>query len=585
MIHLQRLLRLLRRAPRGQVIVLSLLLLAGSLTEGVGFILLVPLLSSLTGGEAENAIVRHLLELLAAIGVPPTPVGFLAVFVVLIGVRSALQFAKDRAGLLLQHQVVDNLREVCITRLLRAEWRWITEQTRTDHMTLVLGEVNRVGTGLNAGLTLLTTLATALAYFAAAFIFSPAMAGLVLLAAAIGYAAMRRIRASALRLGSQQVDANRDLMANVQQSFGGLKLTKILGSEAWHIDLLVRTVARVRRNQLRFGIETSLMRSLQQVIGAALLALYVLVGLTWLQLPLAELLALTFLFARLTPLLLSAQQFLHRWLNAEPALGAIDRFIVESSDHAEAIAVDTFGGWPVVNGIGLRDVSLTYARRDRPALHAINLSLPARTTTAITGPSGAGKSTLADILMGLIAPDAGSMTIDGVPLDGCNRVNWRRNVAYVPQDTFLFNDTIRANLLFGNPMATESELLAALAQAAAEFVLELQDGLETMVGDNGVRFSGGERQRLALARALLRQPSLLILDEATSALDSGNEAAIGKALRELHGRMTIVIVGHRTGTLRHADQIVEMRGGRIPTAIVPASDALMLPATNGDHPA
>lgn len=563
MIHLQRLLRLLQRAPRGQVIVLALLLLAGSLTEGIGFILLVPLLSSLTGGEAENAIVRHLLDLLAAFGIPPTPVGFLSVFVALIAARSALQFAKDRAGLMLQHQVVDHLREVCISRLLRADWRWITEQTRTDHMTLVLGEVNRVGNGLSAGLTLLTTLATAVAYFAAALVFSPAMAGLVLFAAAIGYVAMRRIRASALRLGSQQVDANRDLMANVQQSFGGLKLTKILGSESRHIDLLVRTVARVRRNQLRFGIETSLMRNLQQVIGAALLALYVLVGLTWLELPLAELLALTFLFARLMPLLLSAQQFLHRWLNAEPALEAIDRFVAESGEHAEAVADDAHGEWPVVNAIDLKDVSLTYARRDRPALHEINLRLAARTTTAITGPSGAGKSTLADILMGLIVPDEGTMTIDDVPLDGTSRVNWRRNVAYVPQDTFLFHDTIRANLLFGNPAATESELLAALAQAAADFVMKLHDGLDTVVGDNGVRLSGGERQRIALARALLRRPSLLILDEATSALDAENEAAISEALETLHGQMTVLLIGHRTETLRNADQVIELKEGTI----------------------
>lgn len=563
MIHLQRLLQLLRRAPRGQVIVLALLLLAGSLTEGIGFILLVPLLSSLTGGEAENAIVRQLLEILAAFSIPPTPAGFLAVFVALIAVRSGLQFAKDRAGLLLQHQVVDHLREVCITRLLRADWRWITEQTRTDHMTLVLGEVNRVGNGLSAGLTLLTTLATSLAYLAAAFIFAPAMAGLVLFAAAVGYVAMRRIRASALRLGSQQVDANRDLMANVQQSFGGLKLTKILGSEARHIDLLVRTVARVRRNQLRFGIETSLMRNLQQVIGAALLALYVLVGLTWLSLPLAELLALTFLFARLMPLLLSAQQFLHRWLNAEPALEAIDRFIAESGEHAEAVANDTPAEWPVVKGIDLKDVSLTYARRDRPALHGINLSLPARTTTAITGPSGAGKSTLADILMGLIAPDEGSMTIDGVAVDSTSRVNWRRNVAYVPQDTFLFHDTIRTNLLFGNASATELELLSALEQASAGFVNGLRDGLDTVVGDNGVRLSGGERQRIALARALLRRPSLLILDEATSALDAENEAAIRDALETLHGQMTIVLIGHRTEILRNADQIIEVREGNI----------------------
>ena len=263
------------------------------------------------------------------------------------------------------------------------------------------------------------------------------------------------------------------------------------------------------------------------------------------------------------PLLLSAQQFLHRWLNAEPALEAIDRFIAESGEHAEAVANDTPAEWPVVKGIDLKDVSLTYARRDRPALHGINLRLPARTTTAITGPSGAGKSTLADILMGLIAPDEGSMTIDGVAVDSTSRVNWRRNVAYVPQDTFLFHDTIRTNLLFGNASATELELLSALEQASAGFVNGLRDGLDTVVGDNGVRLSGGERQRIALARALLRRPSLLILDEATSALDAENEAAIRDALETLHGQMTIVLIGHRTEILRNADQIIEVREGNI----------------------
>lgn len=563
MTPLTRIFDLLARAPRGKLILLACLLLAGSLTDGIGFVLLVPLLSSLTGGDTEHAVSRYLIDLLGTLGIPASPGGFLSAFVVLVGLRSAIQFARDRNSLVLQHRVVDQLREVCIRQLLRADWRWITAQTRTDHMTLVLGEVNRVGAGLNAGLTLLTTLVTAVAYFAVAFLFSPAMAGLVLLAAVIGFVAMSRIRAGALSLGTQQVDANRGLMANVQQALGGLKLTKILGREDRHIDLLVRTVARVRRTQLKFGIDTSLMRSLQQVMGATLLALYVFVGLTWLSLPLAELLTLTFLFARLMPLLLSAQQHLHRWLNAEPALEAIDRFITESAAHAEPVAVDSSQTSPVDTGIALRDVSLTYPDRDLPALHGLSLDLPARSMTAITGPSGAGKSTLADVLMGLVVPDQGTVEIDGVALDTTTRMNWRRNVAYVPQEVFLFHDTVRANLLFGDPSASEPELAAALAMASASFVLQLPDGLETLVGDNGVRLSGGERQRLALARALLRTPALLILDEATSALDAGNEAAISDALEMLRGRLTIVIIGHRTGILEQADRVVAMRAGRI----------------------
>lgn len=562
MIHLNRLFSLLHRAPCRHLVTLVLLLLLGSLTEGIGIILLVPMLSSLMNGDHGNAIVAQLLELLGALNVPATPSGFLLVFVALVALRSAIQFAKDRTSLTLQFRVVDDLREICIRQLMRADWRWITEQTRTDHMTIVLGEVQRVGVGLNAGLTLLTTLATAVAYLIVAFAFSPGMAALIALAAAIGYAAMRRLRQGASRLGSEQIGANRALTANVQQAFMGLKLTKILCSENRHIDQLIETVGQVRRTQLKFGIDTSLMRSLQQVIGAALLAAYVYAGLEWLALSLAELLALTFLFARLMPLMLSAQQFLHRWLNAEPALAAIEEFIAESSKHSEPVAEGAFPVPILQEQIALRDVALAYAGRTQPALHDVSLVFPVRTTTAINGPSGAGKSTLADVIMGLITPDNGTVEIDGRALTEQSRQHWRRAVAYVPQEVFLFNDTLRANLLFGNPAASEQDLHEALKIASARFVLELPQGLDTMVGDNGVRLSGGERQRIALARALLRQPSLLILDEATSSLDDENEDAINNALNELRGRMTIVHIGHRAATAQHADQVVTLKSGR-----------------------
>ncbi|MDF1722486.1 MAG: ABC transporter ATP-binding protein [Minwuia sp.] len=552
---------LLRRAPRPHLLALVILLLLGSMTEGIGIILLVPLLSSLMGGDNSNTIVQHLLDLLDTLNISATLAGFLLVFVALVALRSVIQFAKDRTSLTLQFRVVDGLRENCISQLMRADWRWITAQTRTDHMNLVLGEVQRIGAGLNAGLTLLTTLATAIAYFAVALVFSPGMAALIALAAAIGYVAMHRIRRSASRLGTEQVKANQALMANVQQAFTGLKLTKILGSERHHIELLVRTVGQVRRTQLKFGIDTSLTRSLQQAIGAAMLALCVYAGLEWLALSLAELLALTFLFARLMPLLLSAQQFLHRWLNAEPALAAVDRFIAESAAHAEPVPESEPPGWQLNEAITLRNVTLTFTGRAEPALQDLSLSLPARTTTAITGPSGSGKSTLADVLMGLMTPDEGTVEIDGTALDEASQHRWRRAVAYVPQDVFLFNDTVRANLLVGNPDASETDLVAALEMASAHFVFALPDGLETMVGDNGVRLSGGERQRLAIARALLRKPSLLILDEATSSLDEANEQAVVTALQQLHGQMAIVHIGHRAATRQHADQIVVLKSG------------------------
>ncbi|MEK6250151.1 MAG: ATP-binding cassette domain-containing protein, partial [Planctomycetales bacterium] len=141
--------------------------------------------------------------------------------------------------------------------------------------------------------------------------------------------------------------------------------------------------------------------------------------------------------------------------------------------------------------------------------------------------------------------------------------DWRKSIGYVPQETFLLNDTVRANLLWANPDASEDNLQEALRLAAADFLAELPTGLDTVIGDRGVRLSGGQRQRLALARALVRHPSLLVLDEATSALDAENQAQVHSAIEQLPGAMTVVIIAHRLSTVRHADQIVVLKNGKV----------------------
>ncbi|HEX6259809.1 MAG TPA: ATP-binding cassette domain-containing protein, partial [Woeseiaceae bacterium] len=215
--------------------------------------------------------------------------------------------------------------------------------------------------------------------------------------------------------------------------------------------------------------------------------------------------------------------------------------------------------------IRLRNVRFRYDKDvEQNVLAGLDFVIPAQRTTALVGPSGAGKSTLADLLMGLLEPDAGAVEVDAVPLTRKSLRSWRGRVAYVPQETFLFHDTVRANLLWARPEATDDELWRALdAAAAGEFVRAMPRGLDTVVGERGIRVSGGERQRLALARALLRAPSLLILDEATSALDSESERRVQGSIEALHGRLTMIVIAHRLSTIRSADQIVVLDGGRV----------------------
>jgi ATP-binding cassette subfamily C protein len=155
------------------------------------------------------------------------------------------------------------------------------------------------------------------------------------------------------------------------------------------------------------------------------------------------------------------------------------------------------------------------------------------------------------------------VSVDAKPLDESHLDSWRRQIGYVAQDTFLFNDTVRFNLDWAAPGASESDMRHALESAAADFVDKLPLGLDTVIGERGIRLSGGERQRLSLARALLRHPRVLILDEATSSLDSENEERIFRAIQRLHGAMTIVIITHRLSTIRGADVIHVLDAGRL----------------------
>lgn len=184
--------------------------------------------------------------------------------------------------------------------------------------------------------------------------------------------------------------------------------------------------------------------------------------------------------------------------------------------------------------------------------------------TAIVGKSGAGKSTLIDLLMGLMQPESGQILVDGMAITNDNLLAYRRSIGYVAQDPFLYNASIRENLLMVKPSATEIELWEALDfSSAAEFVRKLPRQLETLIGDRGIRLSGGERQRLVLARAIIRQPSILVLDEATSALDTENEQKILTALHRLKDRITVIVVAHRLSTIQNAEQILVIHDGKL----------------------
>lgn len=230
--------------------------------------------------------------------------------------------------------------------------------------------------------------------------------------------------------------------------------------------------------------------------------------------------------------------------------------------HAEELGRTPLPAEP--RALELRDVAFTYPGGERPALDDVSVDVPLGFSVALVGPSGAGKSTLVDIFLGLLTPTRGTIAVDGVPLVEV-LADWRSRVGYVPQDVTLFAGTVAQNvaLTWGDDI-DEDRVRAALKRAQLTEVVDgLSGGLHARLGERGLTLSGGQRQRLGIARALYVQPLVLVLDEATSSLDSSTEDAVARAVREMHGEVTVISVAHRLSTIRHNDLVCYLEDGRI----------------------
>ena len=215
--------------------------------------------------------------------------------------------------------------------------------------------------------------------------------------------------------------------------------------------------------------------------------------------------------------------------------------------------------------INVRDLTYFYPNTENPVLQKVSLEIKKGETIALVGASGAGKTTLADIMLGVLEPQIGDVTIDGVSIYE-NMENWHSQLGYIPQTIYLSDDTIKNNVAFGvaAEKIDENAVKEALRKAQLlEFIETLDDGMDTFVGDRGIRLSGGQRQRIGIARALYHDPEILVLDEATSALDQETENAVMESIENLKGSKTMIIIAHRLTTIRNADKVYEVKNAEV----------------------
>jgi subfamily B ATP-binding cassette protein MsbA len=371
----------------------------------------------------------------------------------------------------------------------------------------------------------------------------------------------RRIRESARRRQESFGDVTQRLI----EILAGIKTIKAFRAEETESQAFRKETGRLFRRSMRVVKNRLLARSVIEALNNAA-GMGVLVLGTWLVL--GDHLGLTpgdlaAFGAALATTYRPVRSLAKGWATWMDALPAAERFFdvldtpLEVEDADDAVAMG-----PVQQGISLRGVTFSYGAE--PVLQDVSFEVAAGEVVALVGRTGAGKSTLVDLLLRFYDPDAGCIEFDGIDLRRIARTSLLAEVAVVTQEPFLFDGSIRENLRYGRPDASDEEIMAAARAAHVdEFATRQPNGYDTPVGAAGVRLSGGQRQRIALGRALLRDPSLLILDEATSALDAKSERWVQQATAALLEGRTVFVIAHRLATIRRADRIVVLEGGRI----------------------
>ena len=467
----------------------------------------------------------------------------------------------------IQNGFLSKLRIETYQALFNTKWSFFIKHRKSDLINIIDTEVEEVGSGIDSILYLLSTLILTSMQILIALWLSPIITVFVLISGLFLVIVNRNFLKRAHALGNRNYELGKEFFAGITDQLNGIKDIKSNSLEKSRISWFRGITKQMEEEQLTYITLKKTSEFYYNSASAMFIVVFIFISFTLFQSQAGQLLMIIVIFSRLWPQVSSIHSYLEYIAAEMPSFRVVKAFQQECKEMMEFQEEDYENAEPLQMQYAMecQNVYFRYnLDEERQTLKNINIIIPANQMTAFVGKSGAGKSTIIDILMGLHIPEIGDVLVDGVPLTKENLLALRQTLSYVPQDPFLFSTSIRENLMLTKENATEEEIWAALTFASAnDFVGKLPNGLDTVIGDRGIKLSGGERQRLVLARAILKKPSILILDEATSALDSESESKIQEALESLKGKMTIIVIAHRLSTIRNADQVIVVEDGQI----------------------
>lgn len=534
--------------------------------EGFGIGLLLPVLEFLeSGGDVvpTGGMWPYLTAVGDALGLEITLGTLLALAFTPILLRQIVFYVMTWHNAVIQNRAIERLMVRAFKSVAHAELRYIESQDQGRLLGLVVGQITRCGTALIQFIRLLSTVVIIFVYAVILALVSWPLAIIAIVSMAVVSGLLKRILAKSRVYGRDVTNASVAITAAVRERLAAIRLVKMRAREDVEAEHIGSLAATLRQASTKIAVASARVEVI--VDPALMLAVFVIVyvGVSAFDMTLASLGLFMFILLRLNA---KAKEFnLGRQALAStmPSFDYVETMLAEAEGMPTARGGDRpFEG--LRDAIQFDDVHFSYGG-DTPVLDGVTLRIPRGSLTAVVGRSGAGKSTLVDMIPLLRVPQSGEIRFDDVPADEYDLASLRMHIGFLTQEPILFNDTIRANLTYGldGEVSDEAIALALDESYCSEFVQLLPAGIETRLGDRGVRFSGGQRQRLALARVLLQDPDILILDEPTSSLDSESEAYIQRAFERVAEQRTVVVIAHRLATVQKADQIVVLDGGRV----------------------
>jgi ATP-binding cassette, subfamily B, bacterial MsbA len=544
------------------VVMLGLLV---SILEGTSLSLIIPLLRTLTN-NAELEVGKSTLAVTFQTVFSAVPHEFrlaliLGAIFVTICLKNLLSYANVAAFSFVDSRVSHNLRVRLFDRVLAMPLSR-TEEDRSGRLMNVLEtETWRTSQALSLLFSAITSACTAAIFVPLLFLLSWPLTLIALVSVGIIPVIVSVITKEVVELGERSVAANSELATRMWSNLNGLRVIHSFGREEFELFRFADASRAVRDITLRLALISARNGPVAEVLITALIAALALTVEVW-RLDVATLAAFVVILYRLQPRIRDLVSARVALLGLQGAVLEVTRLVETPDMVPPARSGHVFP--ELRRAVRFEGVTFRYEEHKIPALKNVSFEIKRGSTVAIVGSSGAGKSTLLDLLLRFRDPQQGQITVDGRPMGELDPFAWRSRIGIVSQTPYLFDETVRFNILYGRPDANDVEIVDAAKLANADsFISKLPRGYDTLVGERGVRLSGGQGQRIILARALLRNPEVLVLDEATNALDSITEQAFQQALSGFARDRTIIIVAHRLSTIERADHILVLDRGRL----------------------